>query len=297
MPGTSGGTAHDHPRRAGPDHRRDDDRARGAHHDRPAGGPQLARPPRLPGPGRGLARAPLRRRPLAGDRHRRARQLHVGRGPQDVHPAGDRAGQGDRQGRGHGDRRLPARRRDAGRAAGREDLQADRRGHRRPVRGRWHGDARRRRHPHRHPERELRGDGAQAWPVRRRRDDGPPPPAAGLPGGDGVPPDRRGVPGGTGARARADQRDRRTRPAAPAGGGVGPSHPRQRAARGAGDEGVRHPGPQRHAGRRLRDRAGALPAGLRHRGRQGGPAGVQGEARAGVAGPGTAPIAEFGGES
>ena len=42
---------------------------------------------------------------------------------------------------------------------------------RRPVRGRRHGDARRRRHPHRHAERAVRGDGAEAGAVRRRRHD------------------------------------------------------------------------------------------------------------------------------
>ena len=48
------------------------------------------------------------------------------------------------------DRRLPAARRHRRRAAQPDDLQADHRRRQRAVRGRRHGDARRRRHPHRH---------------------------------------------------------------------------------------------------------------------------------------------------
>ena len=45
------------------------------------------------------------------------------------------------------------------------------------------------------PNATLRGDGAQARPVRRRRHDRPAAPPARLPGGHGVPAHRRGVPG------------------------------------------------------------------------------------------------------
>ena len=48
------------------------------------------------------------------------------------------------------------------------------------------------------PEAQLRGDGAQARPVRRRRHDGAPAPPDPVPRGDGVPAHRRGVPGRSG---------------------------------------------------------------------------------------------------
>ena len=67
-------------------------------------------------------------------------------------------------------------RRHRGGAAQRQALQADHRRHRRTVRRRRHGDARRHRHPRRHPAGDLRGDGAQAGPVRRRRHHGAPAP-------------------------------------------------------------------------------------------------------------------------
>ena len=61
------------------------------------------------------------------------------------------------------------------------------------------------------PARHLRGDGAQAGPVRRRRHHGPPAPPGAVRGGDGVPAHRRGVPGAAGPRAGPAQRDRRAR--------------------------------------------------------------------------------------
>ena len=92
------------------------------------------------------------------------------------------------------DRRLPPARRHRRGAPQPQDLQADHRGGRRPLRGRRHGDARRHRHPHRHRARHLRRDGAQARPLRRRRHHRAPPPPARLPGGHGVPAHRRGLP-------------------------------------------------------------------------------------------------------
>ena len=68
----------------------------------------------------------------------------------------------DQHRRGHRGRRLPLDRRHARRAARHEDLQADRRRDQRSVCGGRHGDARRHRHPHRHDERQVRRDGAEA---------------------------------------------------------------------------------------------------------------------------------------
>ena len=57
------------------------------------------------------------------------------------------------------------------------------------------------------------------------------------------------------------------------GARVGRPHQRQRAARGAGHQGVGAAGPGRHPRRGVRDRGGAVADGVRHRGRQGGPEG------------------------
>lgn len=86
-------------------------------------------------------------------------------------------------------------------------------------------------------------------------------------------------------RTRAVERDRRARPTDAPRHGVGGTDLRQRTPRRAGHQGISHPRTGRHARRRLRHRSGALDEDLRHRGRQGRSARLQGEASAELDGP------------
>ena len=211
------------------------------------------------------------------DHHGRRQGVLRRRRPQDLHPRDHEVPEADRRGGARRDRRLPPRRRHEGRAAQRAAVQADRRRGQRLLHRRRDGDARRLRHPRRVPRGEVRGDGAQARPVRRRWHDGASAASDPVAARDGVPAVRRPDPRGARVRDGVAQRGRAARAAARHGPRVRAAHDRERAARGAGDEAERAPGPvprrergQAHPQGGPRAAPGARPtSSRRRRGREG----------------------------
>ncbi len=225
-------------------------------------------------------------RRLGGDHHRGRGQLHVGRRPEDLHPADHRAAAADRFGRRRRDRRVQAARRHRCRAAQRQLYK--------PIIAAVNG-------PCVAGGMEMLG-GVDIRIATERAAFGVMEPKRGLFAGGGTTvrlPQQipfpaameflltaEAFPAAARPRARAAQRDRPERRAGRPSPRLGPPHHRQRTAGSAGHErvGVARDG-RRHPERGLRHRERTGRQGVLERRRQGRAEGVRREARSRVAGP------------